>query len=143
MKVLSLLQPWATLVVCGAKAWECRSWQTSHRGPLLIHASAKKPGKREKLFFEEAEYFKIYIDSMDYLPFGSIIGRVDLVGIYTTDFLLQNLEAHSFHNWQQEFTFDDYSSKRYAWKLEEPKPLPFVLPVKGTLGLWDYNGMVD
>jgi hypothetical protein len=36
---LSLKQPWAALVVHGLKTIEIRRWATSHRGPLLIHAS--------------------------------------------------------------------------------------------------------
>ncbi len=142
MKVLSLLQPWATLVMLGAKQFECRSWQTAYRGPLLIHASAKKPSGRAKLFFEQSEYFKKYITDMDQLPYGSLIAEVKLTQIYKTAWLVQNLEMFSPTNWQQEFAFDDYAPNRYAWKFEEPRKLDFFLPTKGTLGLWEYNGLI-
>jgi hypothetical protein len=36
---ITLWQPWASLVACGAKQWETRGWRTSHRGPLRIHAA--------------------------------------------------------------------------------------------------------
>lgn len=39
MKALTLTQPWATLVAIGAKRMETRSWSTSYRGLLLIHAA--------------------------------------------------------------------------------------------------------
>ena len=39
MKCLSIHQPWAALVVLGAKRFETRSWQTDHRGRMAIHAS--------------------------------------------------------------------------------------------------------
>ncbi len=42
MKVISLLQPWASLVVMGYKKCETRSWNTKSRGTLLIHASLGK-----------------------------------------------------------------------------------------------------
>ena len=142
MKVLSLLQPWATLVVTGVKKYEVRSWQTKHRGALLIHASAKKPSRRERLFFEQADYFRDYIDSMNHLPYGAIIGPVNLVDIHETGWLLQHMEAHRFHNWSRELAFDDYSPGRYAWQLSEAKGLEYVLPLKGTLGLWEYKGDV-
>src|SRR4051812_42520238 len=45
VKVLSLTQPWASLVAIGAKQIETRSWRTHYRGPLLIHASAGFPGE--------------------------------------------------------------------------------------------------
>lgn len=44
MKVLSLHQPWASLVAWGIKTIETRSWQTSYRGPLLIHAAKTTAG---------------------------------------------------------------------------------------------------
>lgn len=39
---LSMHQPWASLLVCGLKKHEGRSWYTSHRGRLWI-ASTSKP----------------------------------------------------------------------------------------------------
>jgi hypothetical protein len=142
MKVLSLLQPWATLVVVGAKKFECRSWKTNYRGTIIIHASAKKPNRREKVFFEEAAFFKTYIDSMDYLPYGAIIGKVVLKEIYKTEWLIQNMEVISSHKWEQELAFDDFSPKRYAWHLEQAETFEHILPVKGSLGLWEYNGLL-
>ncbi len=41
MKALSLRPEWAMPVMLGWKTVECRTWQTSHRGDLLICASAK------------------------------------------------------------------------------------------------------
>lgn len=41
MKVISLLQPWASLVILGHKKIETRSWNTKYRGDLLIHASKR------------------------------------------------------------------------------------------------------
>lgn len=40
-KCLSLWQPWASLIALRAKHIETRSWSTSYRGPLAIHASKK------------------------------------------------------------------------------------------------------
>lgn len=45
MKCISLWQPWATLMAIGAKRIETRSWPTSHRGPLAIHAAKKRPSE--------------------------------------------------------------------------------------------------
>lgn len=41
--VLSLWQPWATLVALGVKSIETRSWSTKYRGPIAIHAAARRP----------------------------------------------------------------------------------------------------
>lgn len=39
MVCLGLWNPWAVLLVAGAKRVETRSWPIRHRGPLLIHAA--------------------------------------------------------------------------------------------------------
>lgn len=43
MKAISLWQPWASLVALGVKTIETRSWSTKYRGPLTIHAAARRP----------------------------------------------------------------------------------------------------
>lgn len=40
MKALTLTQFWASAVALGLKRIETRSWRTSYRGPLAIHAAA-------------------------------------------------------------------------------------------------------
>lgn len=44
-KMLTLWQPWASLIVVGAKTIETRSWSTDYRGPLVIHAAKRTPTK--------------------------------------------------------------------------------------------------
>jgi hypothetical protein len=39
MKIISIRQPWASLIVSGVKDVENRTWSTRYRGPVLIHAS--------------------------------------------------------------------------------------------------------
>ncbi len=43
MKATTLWQPWAQLVALGVKTIETRSWRTSYRGPLAIHAGLRRP----------------------------------------------------------------------------------------------------
>jgi hypothetical protein len=38
LKVLSIQQPWTWLIANGLKDIENRTWDTSYRGPLLLHA---------------------------------------------------------------------------------------------------------
>ena len=42
MKVLSIKEPYASLIMNGDKKIETRSFKTNYRGPLYIHASGKK-----------------------------------------------------------------------------------------------------
>ena len=48
MKVLSLTEPYATLIKENRKLVETRSWKTEYRGELYIHASATKIPKEWK-----------------------------------------------------------------------------------------------
>lgn len=38
MKVITIKQPWATLIAKGYKEYEFRTWRTKYRGDILIHA---------------------------------------------------------------------------------------------------------
>lgn len=38
MKAITILQPYASLIVAGAKQYETRSWDTPYRGIIAIHA---------------------------------------------------------------------------------------------------------
>ena len=48
MKVLSLTEPYATLIKNRIKTIETRSWKTNYRGKLYIHASKTKIPKKYK-----------------------------------------------------------------------------------------------
>jgi hypothetical protein len=40
LPAITLWQPWASLVACGAKRWETRGQRTRYRGRIAIHASS-------------------------------------------------------------------------------------------------------
>ncbi len=44
-RVLTVRQPWATLIATGRKRIETRSMPTKYRGPVLIHAGALSPSR--------------------------------------------------------------------------------------------------
>ena len=70
MKVLTIKQPWATLIMQGNKRFEFRGWQTKYRGDLLIHAG-KSIDKEAMKRLEK--YLPIEV------PIGKILGKVTLV----------------------------------------------------------------
>ncbi len=137
MKVLSLLQPWATLVVSGAKQIETRSWSTAYRGPLLIHASKGKAGE----IFANEPPFKKHIADFKQLPFGYIIGKVILTDVlrigtgtlsYASDEIMNKLTM-------EEKAFGDYTPGRFAWLLQEPLVFKTPIGAKGSLTLWEFD----
>ena len=131
---LSLLQPWASLVVMGFKTIETRSWRTPYRGPLLIHASL---GRKGKVLASERPFSK-YIADFDALPFGAIIGQVQLDEIVPVELLFYS-DAQLATLTLEEKAFGDYTKGRYAWLLSEPVLFDEPIPVKGGLGIWKYR----
>lgn len=142
MKVLSLLQPWASLVVAGHKLMETRSWNTKYRGELLIHASA---GKAYKKIPAEDPLYKYYhllfahnkIEPIEQLPFGAIIGKVNLTDTIPTDSLRRGMERKIISWHEQELAFGNYTDGRFAWLLSEPVKFLKPIPATGSLGIWE------
>ena len=48
MKVVSIIEPWASLIKEKVKYIETRSWKTNYRGKIYIHASLKKVPKKDE-----------------------------------------------------------------------------------------------
>ena len=137
MKALSLLQPWASLVVMGIKKIETRNWSAAYRGPLLIHAGKSRAGA---LFMTEAAIQK-HISNFDALPFGAIIGRVELVDILPADsphLTPPKMQAEAL----EERAFGDYTAQRFAWIFEGAVLFGKPVPARGMLQLWEYPGVI-
>lgn len=124
MKVLTVKQPWATLIVEGLKKYEFRSWKTKYRGEILIHAGLSE----EK---EEMEKFKSL--NMDF-PKGKIIGIVNIVDCLLLDDSL-NKQIISEHN----VAYGNKYRTGYAWKLDGARKIKLDKEVKGKLGLWNLD----
>lgn len=126
MKVLTIKQPWATLIMEGYKRFEFRSWQTKYRGDLLIHAG--KGVDREAV-----SRLKKYMP--EELPKGKILGRVKLIDCIKCD--------ENFKNKCLQENKDVYSKSRfkenYAWQLEIEEVYKEPIEAKGQLGLWNYE----
>lgn len=125
MKVLTIKEPWATLIIEGHKKYEFRSWKTNYRGKILIHAGLT-------LDKNKAENFKDY--NLKY-NCGNIIGEVELVDCILID--------NKFNEELKKLNSLVYGGSdhidNYAWKLENIKKYDKPIPCKGKLGLWNYK----
>lgn len=133
MKAITLLQPWATLVVRGEKTIETRNWNTHHRGAILIHASKGYAGE----IVASAHSFKKRIKDFHTLPFGAIIGKAILTEVIRLP--VHNLSDELMNQFTlEDKAFGDYSHGRYAWMLEDA--IEFTKPIKskGSLHIWTY-----
>ena len=113
MKALTIKQPWASLIVGGGKDIENRTWRTSYRGKLAVHAGM---GVDQDGMQQQAHL----LEGMD-LPHGVVLGTVEVV----------DCVRGSVSPWAE----TDY----WHWVLATPEPLAAPVPAKGKLGLWEWT----
>lgn len=125
MKALTIKEPWATLIIDGYKKYEFRSWKTNYRGKILIHAGMS----------EEKDMLKKFKDYNLNCSKGMIIGEVLLTDciLVTKEFEeeLLKIDKTVYGRESHEMT--------YAWKLENVIKYDKPIPIKGKLGLWNYE----
>lgn len=151
MKALPLWQPWASLVVCGAKRVETRGFSPSRLGlrdgqRLAIHAT-KAWGNPRLGGMDVAEFvmlctsspfrhvllgagFRSYGD----LPRGALVGVcvLDHATEITADFAAKLAVTNP-----TEYHFGDYTPGRWAWALRDVQALPAPIPFRGSQGAFD------
>lgn len=125
MKVLTIKQPWATLIMLGDKRYEFRTWKTKYRGDLLIHAGK---GIDKEAMKRLEKYLPVEI------PLGKILGQVKITDcVMLTNSLKENLLKENP---------DIYKNSEiglYGWKIEEVQVYDDQIEIKGRLGLWNYE----
>lgn len=130
MKVLTIKEPFATLIKNNIKFIETRSWKTNYRGELYIQASVSKIKKEVR---ERFELSKLYNE--EELNYGFIICKCNLVDcIYMTNEFIEKEEINNYEN----FIAGHYEVGRYAWILDNIEPIE-PIKVKGQLGIWNYK----
>lgn len=80
---ISILQPYAWLIVNGHKDIENRGWRTSFRGRILIHAGKKYSRREHDEYAEElAEDYpnrpSITLPPFEQMPLGGIVGSATI-----------------------------------------------------------------
>jgi hypothetical protein len=130
IKAISLWEIWASAMNRGLKKNETRSWPTSHRGLLAIHA-AKKP-------FHGRDYKPDFVDRVRRdglldrkLAYGFVLCIVELADCVRTELVRDSLS-------ETELFYGDYSDKRFAWITQNRVSLPFPIPAVGRQGFFDW-----
>lgn len=128
MKVLTVKQPWAWLILHGGKDVENRTWPTNVRGRVAIHTSSR---------VEELECRSALLHMATYglrsnerevwrwvntrlLVAGAIIGTVEVVSCVTS-------------------SSSPWFVGPYGFVLRDPIVLPRPIPCKGKQGWWEYS----
>lgn len=120
MKAISVQQPFAFEIMSGLKTIEVRSWDTLHRGDLLICASGKPAFSREEMAELEEEYGCTFL-------YGQALCLARLVEVRP----MQQGD-------EEEALMDEIDPEAFSWVLEEVRPVvPF--PVKGKQGFYEVD----
>ena len=127
MKVLSIKEPFATLIKDNVKIYETRSWKTKYRGEIYIHASLSLSKS------ENVEKANKYLKSK--IKPGYILCKCELLDCIpmTKEFIKY------ICNETNESDYGKYSEGRYAWKLKVIEVLNESISAKGKLGIWNYS----
>ena len=131
MKVLTIKEPFATLIKNEVKKIETRSWKTKYRGELYIQASIAKIDKK---VYERKELVKLF-ENLE-MGNGYILCKCNLVDcIEMTEEFIKNMKDNNY----QEYICGQYEVGRYAWVLDNIEVLDKPIKVKGQLGIWNYK----
>jgi hypothetical protein len=136
MKAISLWQPWASLIMLGAKRVETRSWRPPEAligQRVMIHAAKRIDGCVLR------EPFSIHIaDPVRDAPTGALLGSAKIEGAWRIDTLSDAiLIASEYHRGEDgsaiddELAFGDYTVGRWAWGLAEVRRLNEPIPYTG------------
>lgn len=131
MKVLSVKEPFASLISLGIKGIETRSWKTNYRGEIYIHASLTKNIIKDKI--REKKLLELLPNDYEFKQ-GKIICKGYLKDcIYMDEDFLEKIKKD-----ETECLCGHYELGRYAWVISEVKLIEEI-PAKGKLGIWNYE----
>lgn len=166
MKALSLWQPWATLIACGSKTIETRSWSTNYRGPIAIHAAKKVDLPSLESFADEpALASSLWKTGFAWpadasrgaawlkrsLPFGALVVVADLYGCLRTESLRRfgvDIDSPRYPGGDLdrapwcERDLGDFSPGRFAWVLQNVRVLNMPIHYRGAQGLFDVSDAI-
>lgn len=127
MKAITLYQPYASAIAHGLKHFETRSWQTSYRGPLAIHAAKIQPGWCRSFESVEAARGRLSVKMIH----GAVVCIADLVDVQPTTEVSRIVS-------DTERLYGDFAPGRWAWKLHHVRVLVEPVFVRGKQGLWSW-----
>lgn len=127
MKVITIKEPYASLIAEGYKEYEFRTWKTNYRGDILIHA-AKTSNKENINRFKDR--------NLEYKN-GYIIAKAKLTDcILVDEFFSKTMLAKDGE------VYKNLSKRRskplYGFKLENIEKIN-PIETKGQLGIWNYQ----
>lgn len=143
MKVISIWQPFSTLLVKDFKLFETRTWPApaSLIGQRIGIASTKSLNVAQKLHCEDPFFQKCYdgtcLENWTTLPRGYLLGTAILhsVELMTEELLDDVSDEEKAYGW--------WELGGYAWRMRNRIELPTPIMIRGQQGIFDWNGNLD
>ncbi len=126
LRALTVRQPWAGLLAAGVKPVENRTWRTSARGELWLHAGAGADPIAEWMYghlihAENTAGAQIWAR-------GAVIALAELTGVHR--------DTGCCEPWGQ--------PDQWHWEIRPVRVLAVPVPARGALGIWQLDaGLVD
>lgn len=140
MKVITIKQPWASLIVTGIKDVENRTWHCPKKyigQRVLIHAATKSWDWDRLINYMTnmgilgaftAKWTRKWLEN---LPKGAIIGSVEIVDCVINHPSIWAEKTDKFA--------DIFINPIYNWVLENPIMFEKPIPAKGKLSFWEFD----
>lgn len=141
MRVISLHQPLASFMGT-FKLAETRSWSTTYRGPIAIHAAKRNDIADAKLssIWHQRAYRHFDVRYED-LPRGVIVS----VGYLRNCVEMGTVEDRFMYPQpsDQERAFGIYKTGRFTWYIDNMERLVSPIQLRGQQGLWTLDDAVE
>lgn len=153
MKALTIWQPWASLIIAGAKPYEFRGWRAPPRicgQRIAIHAGARQP-KRDEISDllmrlrdpEDAWSTALHASTASpllerwhaqpgSLPLSSVLGTAVLRPARSAWEIVEEFGAKLNDS-------DRAEHANWAWPLTDIEALQPIAPARGAQGLWEWS----
>lgn len=127
MKVLTIKQPFATLIAEGLKEYEFRTWKTKYRGEVLIHA-----GKGiDKKAMEKYKHLNLTY------PTGCIIAKATITDCVKIDDNTRKMLSYK-NSIIYSSIIEDSNWNGYGFRLENIEKIN-PIPASGKLSFWEFD----
>jgi len=132
-KAISLWQPWASLVARGVKTYLTLLKPTDYRGPIAIHAARvlDLAGSPDQLCM--AALGSNWTNS---LPLSAMVAVADLVDVQEGREVERRLT-------RADRAAGSYGPGRWAWRIENVRPIRKAIPTPGRQGLFTWRAPED
>lgn len=147
MKCLSLWDPWATLMMIGAKKIETRSWSTDYRGWVAIHAGLNFPSEARRAWCGGGPIRRELLLHGRGDPMMSRCPGIIAVGwLQECGQIMSEDCSPMATNWSAgavyppsapELHYGDYTPGRFAWIFRDVQRLAVPVPYRGRQKLFN------